>query len=260
MPNTPNKPEITHIPTDNPLWCAIVFLAVLAYPESFEKRDRAILAMKALMIRAARSFGKPTGASSAKVLASMPVQQQEGTLRLLSRRLHKRQLAGVVASNLIMDLHRPGATVAVPPEVQQQTRFRLIARGLSPRRAAELTMTQRHLPGRPYTLNDYARKYRGGAAKFKSDVWRPEILHFVLAFHSVRLEWRDPRGFNLHRLLANPEWSIGALRSAEVEASCLPRTINLPKALRAAARAPQIRLVPVDPPAVEISEPVSSQD
>jgi hypothetical protein len=86
--------EVTYVDTSNPLWAAMVFLATLAYPENYDRRDRAILAMRALMYRAARRFDRALGSHSSAVLAQMPPQSQNGTLRRLTARLNKRLQAG----------------------------------------------------------------------------------------------------------------------------------------------------------------------
>jgi hypothetical protein len=247
--------EVTLVDTSNPLWAAMVFLAVLAYPESFIRRDRAILAMKALMYRAARSFDRPIGCDSSDTFASMPVQQQRGTLRRLDGRLKKRLKAGIVASLLLIGLRKPGRVVRIAPLDQQRTRQALIANGASYTQAARLTMKRRTFPGKPYSLNDFARHYAGGAARFKTDVWRPEIVHLTLAFHSLAVTWPDSRGFGVARLLANPDWSVQALKSADLHAEMLPRTANLPKALSRLRGARLIRLIPSTETTSEISEP-----
>ena len=250
--------EVTHVDTSNPLWAAMVFLATVAYPEDWSKRDRAMLAMKAVMYRAARRFGKPIGTDAKAVFSQMPVQQQSGTLRRLSARLQKRLVAGRVASSLLSGVRRLARIEYVPPAIQQRTRMAMISRGVPYKRALTMTMTKQHIAGAPWTLNDHAKAYPGGPARFKSDVWRPEILHLIKAFHTVALEWRDPRGFNVLRLLANPGWSRRALESAERLASLLPRTSNLPQSLRRAVATPRVRLVPYDG-TVEIPEPAPGE-
>jgi hypothetical protein len=250
--------EVTYVDTSNPLWAAMVFLATLAYPENYDRRDRAILAMKALMYRAARRFDKPLGSHSSAVLAQMPPQAQNGTLRRLTARLNKRLLAGSVAARLLVEVRRPGRVEKVSPRLQQQTLFALMKRGKSYTEARRMVMTQRVLPGPPLSLNDFAKRFPSGPARFKSDAWRPEILHLTHAFHTVAITWRDPHGFNVARLLANPEWVLHALEHAESNATHLPRTINLPKSLARVRTIRFIRLVPQPAATLEISEPPGS--
>ena len=247
--------EVTHVDTANPLWAAMVFLGVLAYPEDYGRRDRAILAMRALTYRGARRFGAPIASDSAAVFARMPPQQQDGTLRRLSARLQKRLLAGSVAAQLLVEVRKPGRIEKVPPHLQQQTLFALMKRGKPYSQAVSMVMKQRTLPGSPWSLNDFARRFPGGPARFKSGAWRPEILHLILAFHTMAITWKDPHGFNIIRLLANPEWARDALRHAEVNATFLPRTSNLPTSLRSLRTARLIRLVPITTDTLEISEP-----
>jgi hypothetical protein len=251
--------ELTQVDISSPLWAAMVFLAVLAYPESTDRRDRAILAMKAWVYRAARSFNKPVGSDSASVFAAMPVQQQNGTLRRLSMRLDKRLIAGSVASQLVLHMHKPGRIERIAPSQQQRTRQMLMTQGIPYAKAVRLTMQTRTWPGKLFSLNDYAKRYPGGSARFKNQVWRPEILHLALAFHSTALGWRDPLGFNIFRLLANPQWILNALNVAELNAEMLKRLSNLPAALYGFRSTPLIRLLPFRNRPVEISKPATSK-
>jgi hypothetical protein len=247
--------EVTYVDTANPLWAAMVFLAVLAYPEDYGRRDRAILAMKALMCRAAKRLGLPSDRNESELFARMPPQQQRGTLRRLSGRLYKRQQAGVAASYLLLGVRKPGHRKPITPAAQQKTVFSLLSRGATYAQARKMVMRHTLMPGPPLSLNDFAKRYSGGPARFKSDAWRPEILHLILAFHSVRISWKDPHGFSVVRLLANPEWSLKALRVAEMNAALLPRTSNLPSSLRAVRTTPLIRLISVLNETLENSEP-----
>jgi hypothetical protein len=250
--------EVTYVDTSNPLWAAMVFLATLAYPENYGRRDRAILAMKALMYRASRRFGMPLASDSSAVLAQMPPQQQNGTLRRLTARLNKRRYAGSVAAELLTGVRRPGRTERISPVDQQRTQFSLMKRGKSYPEARRMVMSRRVLPGQPWSLNDFAKRFPSGPARFKSDAWRPEVLHLILAFNTVAITWRDPHGFNIARLLANPEWVLRALEHAESNATLLPRTINLPKSLARVRTTRFIRLIPQPAGPIEISEPPGS--
>jgi len=234
--------EVIEIDLRKPLLAAMLYLSVLAYPEDESSRQRARLAMFALMIRAARKRGLPDPPDAAEVLRMMPVQQMEGTLRRLTDRLNKRLLGARALAYLIGDLRHPGPGVRVPPDVQKKTRDRFLRAGLSMRRADELTTKVLITPGRRWTLNDFAREY--GSGKFKCDAWNPAILHLASAFREVALRWADPRGLSVLTLLARPDWVIRAVQSAEVFAHCMPRTINHPPALRNLRPENLIRLVP----------------
>ncbi len=229
----------------------MVFLATLAYPENWDRRDRAMLAMKALMYRAAQRFGKPIGADASAVFFKMPVQQQNGTIRRLSERLRKRQVAGETLSVLLMNTRRPGRIERISPQDQQRTTFRLVARGMSYERAHKSTMRRQIHPGKAYSLNDYAKRWPSGAGTFKSTVWRPEIAPLTMAFRATRMNWRDTHAFNVPRLLANPEWVIRALELAEFYASVLPRTTNLSASLARLRKTKFIRLVPFEKGTIE---------
>lgn len=207
------------------------------------------------MYRAARRLNKPLGGDASEIFSSIPVQQQHGTIRRLGARLDKRLLAGSVASQLLVGMRKPGKVERISPVNQQQTRLALIARGASYTNAVRMTMTKRTNAGIAWSLNDFAKLFPSGPARFKSQVWRPEILHLTLAFHTVAISWRDPRGFNVMRLLANPEWSLRALASAESLAAFLPRTSNLPKSLGRLRTTQFIRLVPMSEATLEISKP-----
>lgn len=233
--------ELSSVDVDNQLWPAMVFLAALAYPESHEKRDRAILAMKALVARAYKDLGGTEDVSS--MVNALRVENQRGTLNLLQKRLDKRLYVGHVVSSLVGSVRRPGLRERVSPVDQKRTRDYLMRRGASMEAAVRMTMTVQTRPGSRKTLSDYARQSGTSKAKFMNEWWAPEVFHLALSFFVVSCRWKDPRGFNIARLLANPGWSLEALRRAEFFAG-LTRASNLPPSLHGIRSAALIRLIP----------------
>ncbi len=217
--------ELTTVPAENPLLTAMVFLAALAYPEDWTKRDRAIESMKALVFRAAKTRGQLDRLPAEK----MTRQQMENTLRLLTKRIDKRLQASTVCADLLMRIKRPGKPHRLAPTAVQATKWHLRKAGIPEARVSELAATTRATPGKAWSLNDHAKH---GPARFKSDAWRPEVMHLAMALNSVKRKWSDPRGrpFSVATLLFNPEWVIPAIRSAEASASYWPHVSNMPTA------------------------------
>jgi hypothetical protein len=196
--------------SDGELPAAMLFLALIAYPESSREeeklRARALLAMQAWCERQARAAGYAINGTAIKALR---VEHQTNTLRRLSTRLQKRLEAGRTGAMLLLKVRRPGKL------------------------------------GAPYNVSDFAEA-SGNRSKFLSVLWQPEVLPMCLVFHAVRLRWRDPRGFGVRRLLANPAWAIPALEAVEHWGQALPHLINLPLTLQRSVRTQFVRIELID--------------
>jgi hypothetical protein len=160
-----------------PLIIASVILAVVAYPESETKSQRAFRAMHAMLNRRARSAGRRTNLAARELFAEFTVQKEGGVLgfangRGVAGRLNRRLLAADVA--------------------------------------AELLFTKA-------SLNSAARSRRSDASHFKHVVWAQSkpVLHLALALRRRLLNWSDPRKPGVFTLLANPDWAPDVLRGAE---------------------------------------------
>lgn len=235
--------EVTAVPVSAPggeLIAALMLLATLAYPESWPKRDRAIIALRDFLTRAARRAGHPAGS------LVLEAQQMQGTLRRLDRRLWQRLQAADVAARLLIGIRHPGKERPIAPEVQQRTRWHLQQHGASPAQARRLTATVAPVPGDAVTLSDYGRGYPSGPARFKRDVWAPEVMHLAVALHTVRLAWTDPHGrpFSLATLLYNPQWAPPALEHAERLTVLLAHAARIRPALAGLRAERFIRLIP----------------
>lgn len=213
-----NAGEVTAVPISGPggeLLAAMMFLATLAYPESWDARNRAIEAMRSWMVRTSRASGRrvPKGQKL------MPRKNQDATLRRLRARINKRLIAASVASRIITGERYRGREVSAAPEDLQRTRVRLMNAGHSFESAVAHTLTKHETsPGPALSLKDFARRAPEGVANFLHNSWAPEVLHLAMALRQISMAWKrreDPRPFGLAALLARPDWSRAALEKAE---------------------------------------------
>lgn len=246
----PRMDEFTALALDEPggeLFAAMAFLAALAYPESTAKRDRAIEAMKSLMLRAARTYGRDYGTPP------MLAQQQHGTLRRLAVRVGKRLDAAEAAAMFSLGLRQAGRKVKISPADQQRARSFVRRAGgrvaASPDDARKnggvVVATQRRERGAVASVNYWAKRHsmRGD---WERDTWRPSrpVLHLALGLRRVRMDWTDPRGFGLFPLLANPQWVRVALGSAERHVVLLEHAGEKYATLAAYRDCTRLRLIP----------------
>ena len=212
---------------DGPLSAAIVFLAVLGYPEESEQhqRDRAARAMRAWYGRQFAALGGPP-AHVGSLVRQLPAANMRRILRRLQDRLDRRLRAGSVFGQLLMKVRRPTAGEGAELALVRQS----LVLGKS---HAEIEALVRQLPatrsrkGSHWGLKAFADASGEGDA-FYSRTWKASALPLAFALYSVRLRWSDPRGFSVSRLLANPEWAPQALVSADAWARFLPQVGDLP--------------------------------
>lgn len=234
--------EFTALPIDEPggeLFAAMAFLAALAYPESTTYRDRAIEAMKAMMLRAARAHGSDFGKPS------MLMQQQHGTLRRLDGRIEKRLDAAQAAAFFMLGAHARGSReLKLDAANVKRTRDWLMRHGHTMASADKHAAKYRSIPGPLLSVNRWA--LRTGRGDWERDTWRPSrpVLHLALALRVVQMQWTDPRPFGLWPLLANPQWIRAALASAENHVVHLEYAARRRPALAGIAGAKRVRLLP----------------
>lgn len=269
----------TWLPLDEPggeLLSAMAFLAALAYPESSAKRDRAIEAMKVLMLRAARQRGITVQPWS------MRNRNVDGTLRRLDGRIEKRLEAAEAASVFSLGLREAGQETRIGPREQQRTRSWLRSIGAriatsaddARRNGGALVATHRQVPCRPISVNAWARMGREITGRFEigplnldlhfkrprvrgdweRDTWRTSrpVLHLACALRSLHLKRHDPRGFGVFTLLANPQWIREVLQSAEQH--LLSLELSEHPALKQFRHCGRVRLM-ADAQGVQISPP-----
>ncbi len=255
--------EITALPLDEPggeLFAAMAYLAAVAYPESTTKRDRAIEAMKAMMLRAARRHGLKYGKPP------MLAQQQHGTLRRLASRLQKRLAAAEAAAWFVFGTRTPGRAVKLGPAEIQRARFFVMRAGGRIAASADeirrtgggiLVATHRTELGPLLSVNHWSRREQMvGVGDFERDTWRSSraVLHLAFALRGIRRNWTDPRGFGLFTLLANPQWVREALPSSERWLVLLEHAAQRHPALETFRHLSRVRLVAAVP-TVEIPPP-----
>jgi hypothetical protein len=192
------------------LWGAMLFLAVVCYPEAHEMRDRSIDAMRTFLARAHRQV---RGSVPAGAHLEMKTQQQDGHLRRMNTRLRKRLLAGRIGVELMLKGAGGPMSSKLPTRAQAAS------------------------------LSRYAER-RADRANFFRDDWRPEILHLCLALTCEKSRWHGPRPFCVQSLVLRPAWAPRALRVAESFAIFGPKARNMPPALAGFAKAKLIRLLP----------------
>jgi hypothetical protein len=149
---------------------AIDFLALLAYPESEPRRDRATAAMTAYCARMEQKTGdrRPLG-------KAMPVQQMQNQLRQLNRRLLKRLVAAHDCVRLELGATYEGAD----------------GRSLSLNDVAA----------------DHAAYRQGqGYERYKSDWWAPEVMHLGIFVHGLQITGGSTRALTAQELLQAPHW------------------------------------------------------
>lgn len=184
------------------------FLAALAYPESHSKRNRACLAMRAMMFRWARDVGRLTRTVAVAEAFALPPRNMGGSMRRLEDRIKRRLEAAEVFARLLLQF-RPASDAE------------------------------------PYSLRAFQARRRIGP--HYRGTWCLEVMHLAMALRALSMRWTDPRGFGVRTLLANPGWIVAALDSAESFAQ-LRRASNLPAALAGYRRAFLVRLIPSNPP------------
>jgi hypothetical protein len=214
--------ETTAIDVDAPggdLLAAVAYLAVLAYPESYKKRDRCVAAMLALMNRGARHLGLPTAPTASELFKQVPPKRQAEILGRGSkggalRRIFRRMQAARAASEML-------------------------SRSVAGRRAV--------------SLNEVAAAYDGNASYFMHTIWAESkpVLHLALGLRSalMRLSWVDDGRPPYIQLLAKPEWVREAMRSAESwrrQLTAVRVNTNAPEFLGKLDPEAWIRLIPVD--------------
>lgn len=226
-------------------------LAALAYPESHKRRDHAMQAMHVMLLRAAKNGGQtvPPGG----LLNAMKAQQQHRALDDLSDRINERLYAARVAAMLLLRMCRPIKTMALPTPGDEAATHLWLSKVLSsgPARA----QAWRDVSGDRYSLNDFAKHSNWTAARFKSETWRPEVIHLGMALDRVVAHWDDPRGFGIFTMLANPGWIVAAVARAERLARILQVAGQSIEGLSGIRAERQVHLVA----SVAISEPVTSQ-
>ena len=178
--------ELTDIDVDDfgELFTAMIFFAVVAYPESHAGRDRFISAMKSACLRIPRAARRAAGAPE------MPVANQDATLRRgFSRIDYRIHVAHAVGPDL------PGLCFPGPFMLSdQQATFR-----------AKQSRTQRV----EATMSDAREAFRNWKAT-------APVLHLALALHSIPPEYGIGPG-----LLGKSGWVRPALQRAEVLAEIL---------------------------------------
>jgi hypothetical protein len=155
----------------------------------------------------------------------------QNQLRQLTLRLNKRLVAAQDCVYLDMGLEYVGIEVQIPARERLELE-RWAAANNVPRARLALTRTDR---GRPLSLNDVVRDRSvnaKGFERYKSDWWRPEVMHLAIALRGVGLKWagiNTQRPFTVENLLlAADEWSEQALNSSAVIARCMLRTSESP--------------------------------
>lgn len=145
---------------------AVDFLSHLAYPDNAELRLMSVNAMRAYYLRHCKAVG-----AIAQLGAVMPVQQVENQLRRLKARLEKRLMAADDCVRLDTGLEYTDCSGRS-------------SIGTLNRVAAERQINE--------AGNDSI-----GATRYKSDWWRPEVMHMAIALRQVQLRWFEPRNLCL---------------------------------------------------------------
>lgn len=192
------------------LLASIAYLAVMAYPESHRKRDRAVLACLAFMNRAARHLGKPLSPIASELFRDVPQRRQGEILgtgqKGMLPRIYRRNLAARAAQ-------------------------RMISTGCSLHKVAEI-----------YSGNEsYFLHTVWGESK--------PVLHLAVGLRSVLANWQDDGRPPYLQLLARLGWVREAMTRAENWRRLLTIGVNARSAhefMRHIDSEAFIRLVPAD--------------
>jgi len=197
--------ETTTVDIDVPggeLKAAMMYLALIAYPESHNKRNRSYKAMFALLNRMARHAKKPMSPSAAELFDEITTKAQgdtlgrghKGTLPRIFLRLRAANAAELLFASSMLRLTRSGASISIAIEnVQHDFVGRALWHG--------------HV-----SLNDIAKRE---GSNFKHYVWAVSKPVMHMAFTLRRLRLRDDGRPLYIQLLANPAWIREALPLAE---------------------------------------------
>jgi len=179
---------LVNVDMDGELWAVMVYLAALAYPESYESRDHFILAMKAHCVRYAQRQSRMTRAAGSFVTRAITAQQHRGSMRLgIGRIMRRLEMAEVIIPNLLESLSSPALQIRTSGSITQR-------------------------------IDDLQRDRSTAMSQWSES---KRVLHLAIALRSIVLARMKEPNWHVISLLHRPEWVRSALVNAEMNAQIL---------------------------------------